>query len=65
MGSPPTSSSSPPGPISIPAPVIQQNGQQLSPSQGVGVGISPAATSEAMDVPGGGQQKHVRRGSER
>lgn len=72
---PPIASSSPPGSIPIPSNVTresfsaqqgqgQQGNDRLSPSQGVGVGISPAATSEAMEVPGGGV-KHVRRGSER
>ncbi|KAI9632625.1 uncharacterized protein MKK02DRAFT_40929 [Dioszegia hungarica] len=71
---PPIASSSPPGSIPIPSNVTresfsaqqgqgQQGNDRLSPSQGVGVGISPAATSEAMEVPGGGV-KHVRRGSE-
>ena len=57
-GNVPLSSPGLDGPSGLPSPLIAPQG-----GSGVGVGISPGATSEAVEVPG--NKGHQRRGSDR
>jgi hypothetical protein len=54
-----------PGSGALPSPGLNEQGptERLFPIHGVGVGISPQATSEAIEMPAG--FGHMRRGSER